>query len=86
MADLSEMTYFLVKVEKKIEDERSGKIKKSSEQFLVNAVNVTDCEIQIHKEYEGYPNDWAIHSVTQTKIIKVIEPKSETNTSGRRLA
>lgn len=74
MADLTEMTYFLVKVEKKIEDERSGKIKKATEQFLVNAINVTDVEKQIYKEYEGYPNDWAIHSVTATKIIKIIEP------------
>ena len=85
MSDLSEMTYFLVKVEKKIEDERTGKVKKSTEQFLVNAVNVTDVEKQIYKEYEGYPNDWAINSVTATKIIKIIEPKSDSS-SGRRPA
>lgn len=72
------MTYFLVKVEKKIEDERNGKIKKATEQFLVNAVNVTDVEKQIYLEYEGYPNDWSIQSVTATKIIKVIEPKNTT--------
>lgn len=84
MADLQEMTYFLVKVEKKIEDERNGKIKKTVEQFLVNAVNVTDVEKQIYKEYEGYPADWSIHSVTATKIIKIIEPVA--STSGRRPA
>jgi len=84
MADLQEMTYFLVKVEKKIEDERNGKIKKVAEQFLVNAVNVTDVEKQIYKEYEGYPGDWAIHSVTATKIIKIIEPAASSN--GRRSA
>lgn len=84
MADLQEMTYFLVKVEKKIEDERNGKVKKTTEQFLVNAVNVSDVEKQIYTEYDGYPNDWAIHSVTATKIIKVIEP--QTNIGGRRPA
>lgn len=84
MADLTEMTYFLVKVEKKIEDERNGKIKKMVEQFLVNAVNVTDVEKQIYTEYDGYPGDWAIHSVTATKIIKIIEPT--TSTGGRRPA
>jgi len=84
MADLAEMTYFLVKVEKKMEDERNGKIKKVVEQFLVNAVNVTDVEKQIYKEYEGYPGDWAIHSVTATKIIKIIEPIA--STGGRRPA
>lgn len=86
MADLTEMTYFLVKVEKKIEDERNGKIKKVSEQFLVSAVNVTDVEKQIYKEYEGYPGDWSIHSVTSTKIIKVIDPKQEETGNGRRPA
>lgn len=84
MADLTEMTYFLVKVEKKIEDSNNGKIKRMTETFLVNAVNVTDVEKQIYKEYEGYPNDWAIHSVTATKIIKIIEP--EVTSSGRRPA
>lgn len=82
--DLTELQYFLVKVEKKIEDERNGKVKKTTEQFLVSAVNVTDVEKQIYSEYEGYPNDWSIHSVTATKIIKVIEPKS--GTGGRRPA
>ena len=85
MADLQEMTYFLAKVEKKIEDERNGKIKRMVEQFLVNAVNVTDVEKQIYSEYEGYPGDWAIHSVTATKIIKVVEP-STNSTGGRRPA
>lgn len=84
MADLQEMTYFKVKVEKKVEDSRNGKIKKSYDEFLVNAVNVTDVEKQIYKEYEGFPNDWSIHSVTSTKIIKVIEPSP--SSTGRRPA
>ena len=85
MSDLAELTYLIVKVEKKIEDERNGKFKKVTEQFLVNAVNVTDVEKQIYTEYEGYPGDWSIHSVTATKIIKIIEPK-ESVSSGRRAA
>lgn len=84
--DLTELQYFLVKVDKKVEDAKSGKIKKLTEQFLVSAVNVTDVEKQIYAEYEGYPGDWAIHSVTATKIIKVIEPDTKSVISGRRPA
>jgi len=66
------MNYWLAKV--KVDQETSrGTIKKITEQFVVDAVNATDAEVKITKEYESYPMDWEIDTLKQMRIIKIIE-------------
>lgn len=56
--------YYKVKVKVVTEDD-NGKRKKQSEEWLVEAVNVTDVEVIITKEYQGFTGDWAVNSVTE---------------------
>lgn len=69
---MHESKYYKVKVTVKTETAR-GRIKKMSEEFLVNGVNMTDVEKKIYVDYEGDIRDWEIHSITETKVIKVID-------------
>jgi hypothetical protein len=51
-----------------------GKQTKITEQYLVDAVSVTDAEVKITKMYEneGGSIDFQVKSVKETKIIQVI--------------
>lgn len=69
---MNQEQYYSVKVTVKHETDR-GKIKKTTEQYLVKAVSVTDAEVLINKDFADYPNDWEVKSVSATRILKVIE-------------
>lgn len=64
--------YYKAKVREKIEDEK-GKIKKSTAEYLVDAVSVTDVEVQVTQEYQGANFEWELLSVSETKIVKILE-------------
>jgi hypothetical protein len=51
-----------------------GKQTKVTEQYLVDAVSVTDAEVKITKMYEdeGGSIDFQVKSVKETKILQVI--------------
>jgi hypothetical protein len=51
-----------------------GKQTKITEQYLVDAVSVTDAEVKITKMYEneGGSIDFQVKSVKETKILQVI--------------
>lgn len=65
------MTYYQATVKVKIEDE-NGKMKKHTEQFLVDAVSVTDVEVKVTEEYKGFNGDWELQKVSETKILKIL--------------
>jgi hypothetical protein len=52
-----------------------GKQSKVTEQYLVDAVSVTDAEVKVTKMYEdeGGSVDFQVKSVKETKILQVIE-------------
>jgi len=52
-----------------------GKQTKINEQYLVDAVSVTDAEVKVTKMYEdeGSQVDFQVKSVKETKILQVIE-------------
>jgi hypothetical protein len=52
-----------------------GKQTKTREQYLVDAVSVTDAEVKVNKmfEDEGMSTDFQVKSVKETKILNVIE-------------
>jgi hypothetical protein len=48
---------------------------KTRENYLVDAVSVTDAEVKVNKlfEDEGMSSDFQVKSVKETKILQVIE-------------
>jgi|TARA_B100000900_G_C20510508_1_gene687783 hypothetical protein len=65
------MAYYIAKVKVVVSD-NNGKQKKNVEQYLVNAVSVTDAETKIHEDFKNTVIDFEVSSVSETKIIKVI--------------
>ena len=64
--------FYKAKVKCKIEDEK-GKILKVTEEYLVDAIGVTDVEAKIVEEYRGSTySEWELISVTETKVCKVL--------------
>jgi hypothetical protein len=68
------MAYFLTSVEI-VDMSDKGKQTKMREQYLVDAVSVTDAEVKVTKmfEDEGMSTDFQVKSVKETKILQVIE-------------
>jgi hypothetical protein len=58
---------------KEITQDDNGKLKKTSVEYLVDAVSVTDVEVQITQEYNNVTFDWELSSVSETKVVKVLE-------------
>jgi len=67
------MSYFQVNVSITDTNDK-GKQTKVTEQYLVDAVSVTDAEVKVTKMYEdeGGSIDFQVKSVKETKIIQVI--------------
>lgn len=68
------MAYFLTNVEI-VDMNDKGKQTKMREQYLIDAVSVTDAEVKVTKmfEDEGMSIDFQVKSVKETKILQVIE-------------
>ena len=68
------MSYFQVNVSI-VDINDKGKQTKVTEQYLVDAVSVTDAEVKVTKMYEdeGGSVDFQVKSVKETKILQVIE-------------
>ena len=62
--------FWTVSIQVKDEDE-NGKIKKTKETHLVDAVNATDCEKKLHEYMGGTMAEWELLEVKQSKIIVV---------------
>ena len=58
------------------EDEKSGKLKKIKENYLVKGVNPTDVETQVVKDLDGVQMDYTIEGITKSKIIRILHPDS----------
>lgn len=67
------MSYFQVNVSI-VDFNEKGKQTKITEQYLVDAVSVTDAEVKVTKMYEneGGQIDFQVKSVKETKILQVI--------------
>ena len=65
------MSYWTGKVVIKTEDER-GKVKKTTEQFLIDAESATEDEVKIYTEYEGWNGEFEIIGVNKSRIIKIL--------------
>lgn len=65
------MKYYIAKV-KVITTDDKGRQKKTTEQYCVHAVSVTDAETKVHEEFKNDGLEFEVTSVLETKIIKVI--------------
>ena len=65
------MKYYKAKVKVITQDDK-GRQKKNIEQYLVNAVSVTDAETKVHEEFKNDSVEFEVTSVLETRIIKVI--------------
>ena len=70
-ADASADKFYKVKLEFVTLDERSGKEKKTSALYLVQASDFEDAVARLNKRMSGSIMDWSIFSVTETKITDV---------------
>jgi len=66
------MNYYIAKVKVHHEDDK-GRVKKVTEQYLVNAVSVTDAEAKVVQDFEGSNLEYEVTAVSETKILKVIQ-------------
>jgi PKD repeat protein len=65
------MNYWQVDVKLTFENEQ-GKVQKTTEKYLVEAVSPTDAEAKVYKDFEGESN-FTVDKIVKTKIIKIIE-------------
>ena len=68
--------YYNVKIKTEIEVEGAKgrpKVKVVNELYLINAVSPTDAEAKMTKHLEGSMTDFEVTSISQTKILEVIE-------------
>ena len=70
---MTENQFFKCSVRVEYENDK-GQIKFRKEEYLVNAVNPTDVEIQIIDEMAG-TGDFEITSIVLTKILAVLNKK-----------
>jgi hypothetical protein len=64
--------YYEVVVEVQTEQD-NGKVKKSKEYYLTEAVSVTDAEATVYKDMEGEECEWKVISSKESKILKVLK-------------
>jgi len=65
------MAFYIAKVKVHHEDDK-GRVKKITEQYLVNAVSVTDAEAKVVADFEGSNLEYEVTAVVETKIVSVI--------------
>ena len=68
---MGEDRYFTVSIILKYEE--NDKVKKITEKYLVKANSLTDVDAKIISEFENETLEYEIKSVTDSKIIKIIE-------------
>jgi len=65
--------YFTVSVKMSHEDDK-GKIKKTTQRYLVDAMSVTEAEARIIKALEDCPSEFEIVSASTSRIVEVVAP------------
>lgn len=66
------MAYYIAKVKVHHQDDK-GRVKKVTEQYLVDAVSVTDAEVKVVDEFDGSNLEFEVSAVIETKLVKVIQ-------------
>ena len=65
------MGYYTAKVQ--MVDDSTGKQKKVTEMYLVEAMSVTEAEAKVVKDFGSTTLEYKVKAVSSSKIIKIIE-------------
>ena len=65
------MAFYLAKVQFEISNEQ-GKVKKHNRTYLVDAVSVTDAEVQVNKYLKNSVEPFEVKTISESKIVDYI--------------
>lgn len=65
------MAFYLGKVQFEVTNE-NGRVKKQTRQYMVNAVSVTDAEVQINKYLKNSTEPFEVKTISESKILDYI--------------
>lgn len=65
------MAFYLTKIQFEISHE-NGKVKKQSRSYMVNAVSVTDAEVQVNKYLSTCVDPFEVKTISESKIVDFI--------------
>lgn len=74
---MGEKKWYNVKCTVFQEPDKNGNQKKISENYLVQAVSVTDAEVIITENNHDLPLEWEINSVSATNVLNVLTAKTK---------
>ena len=64
---------YLAKIKFEWENETNGRIKKTVEQYLVFAENISQAEEKVKSKFKTQMNDFTVISIQESKILGLIE-------------
>jgi hypothetical protein len=67
------MRYYLGKIQFETIDDKSGRTKKTKEQYLVEAFNVSDAEAKLNKMFEDSMAEFSVISVSESPIMGIVK-------------
>lgn len=67
------MMYYLAKVKFETVDEVTDRIRKTNEQYIVDAISVSDAESKLKERFKDSIADFSVVSVNETKIMGIIK-------------
>lgn len=65
--------YYIAKVKFETIDDRTDRIKKIYEQYLVEAIDISDAENKLKEKFKDSIAEFAVVSVQESKIMGVIK-------------
>jgi hypothetical protein len=65
------MAFYIAKVQFEIENDK-GKVKKHMRTYIVNAVSVTDAEVQVNKYLKSSTEPFEVKTISESKILDYI--------------
>lgn len=64
--------YYIANVKFETVDDRTGRIKTIKEQYLVDALDISDAEQKLKDKFKDSIADFAVSSVQESKIMGII--------------
>lgn len=65
--------YYIAKVKFETIDERTGRARKMYEQYLVEALDISDAENKLKEKFKDSIAEFAVVSVQESKVMGVIK-------------
>jgi hypothetical protein len=65
------MAYYLAKVQFEITND-NGKVRNHSRNYMVNAVSITDAEVQVTKHLSASVEPFEVKTISESKIVDYI--------------